>query len=270
MSRLDKCFEGLRETKQKALVPFITAGDPDAGFTLACMHKMVDAGVDIIELGVPFSDPMADGPVIQKASERALAAGMSLKGVFQIVKKFRIENQSTPIILMGYLNPIEFMGYAAFSEQAAVAGVDGVLIVDIPPEESADLLEELKKNQLASIYLLAPTSPKHRIQRVAEIASGYIYYVSLKGVTGAGNLQLDDVRNKLAEIKKQTSLPLAIGFGVKSPEIAAEIAKIGDAVVVGSALIESITNNPDNAEKAQQEIFNLLSSMRTAMDAVTQ
>jgi tryptophan synthase alpha chain len=270
VSRLEVCFKSLEASKQKALVPFITAGDPDAAFTLACMHKMVEAGVNIIELGVPFSDPMADGPVIQKASERALAAGMSLKGVLEIVKQFRTDNQTTPIILMGYLNPIEFMGYESFAQQAAQAGVDGVLTVDIPPEESAELVAAFEKNNLAAIYLLAPTSPKQRIKRVAEIASGYIYYVSLKGVTGAGNLQLDEVRAKLTEIRRETSLPLAIGFGVKSPEIAAEVARIGDAVVVGSALIECITNNPANIDDAQQDIFNLLSDMRSAMDAVTQ
>jgi len=270
VNRLENCFESLRKSKQKALVPFITAGDPNASFTLSCMHDMVNAGASIIELGVPFSDPMADGPVIQRASERALANGMSLKGVIEVVKAFRKSNQTTPVILMGYLNPIEFMGYEAFAKSAAEAGVDGVLTVDIPPEESTDLIAAYDKYDLAPIFLLSPTSNENRIRKVSAVAKGYIYYVSLKGVTGAGHLELGDVQKKIEEIKRITSLPIAVGFGVKNAEIAANIAKLGDAVVVGSALINCITDNTNDEEQGQQAIAGLLSDMRTAMDAVTQ
>ncbi len=269
MSRLDACFKALAEQNQKALVPFVTAGDPNADFTLACMHNMVKAGANVIELGVPFSDPMADGPVIQKASERALEQGMSLKGVIDIVRQFRQDDQVTPVILMGYLNPIEFMGYEAFAERAAEAGVDGVLTVDIPPEESAALLRAYDKYALAPIFLLSPTSNESRIKKVAAVAQGYIYYVSIKGVTGTGDLELSEVSDKLAEIKRHTSLPLAVGFGVKNANIAANIAKISDAVVVGSALINCITDNANDENKGQEAIAGLLAEMRTAMDAVT-
>jgi len=267
VSRIENCFKQLDATHKKALIPFITAGDPDADFTLSCMHAMVKAGANIIELGVPFSDPMADGPVIQKASERALAAGMSLNGVIAIVKKFRADDDVTPVVLMGYSNPIEFMGYETFAAKAAEAGVDGVLTVDIPPEESHDLINAYDKYNIAPIFLLSPTSAEHRIKKIVAVAKGYIYYVSLKGVTGAGHLQLDDVQKKIENIKRYTSLPLAIGFGVKNAEIAANIAKIGDAVVVGSALINRITDHLDDSSQAEQAISSLLSDMRSAMDA---
>ena len=265
MNQIKRCFDALAQQNKKALVPFITAGDPDADFTLACMHSMVKAGSNIIELGVPFSDPMADGPTIQQASERALAAGMSLEGVFEIVRKFRETDQQTAIVLMGYLNPIEFMGYKNFAEHAREAGVDGVLTVDIPPEEAADYIEQLKKQNISPIFLLSPTSTEQRIKKIAAVADGYIYYVSLKGVTGAGHLDLADVAAKLKRIKQHTSLPIAVGFGVKNAEIAAEMAKIGDAVVVGSALIERIVNDKEQANAA---IFELLSGMRDSMDSV--
>lgn len=270
MSRLEQCFKELNAANKKALVPFVTAGDPNAAFTLTCMHDMVKAGASIIELGVPFSDPMADGPVIQKASERALKEGMSLKGVIEIVRLFRETDQTTPVILMGYLNPIEFMGYETFAEKAAKAGVDGVLTVDIPPEESADLIKAYDKHDIAPIFLLSPTSNEIRIKKIAAVAKGYIYYVSLKGVTGAGNLELDEVQRKLAQIKQHTALPVAVGFGVKNAEIAANIAKIADGVVVGSALINCITHHAGDEQKGQQAISTMLSEMRTAMDAATQ
>ncbi|ORU93028.1 MAG: tryptophan synthase subunit alpha [Cycloclasticus sp. symbiont of Bathymodiolus heckerae] len=266
MNRLDNCFKALKEANKKALIPFITAGDPNKDFTLSCMHSMVEAGADIIELGVPFSDPMADGPVIQKASERALEGGMSLKGVIAIVKRFRETDQTTPVVLMGYLNPIEFMGYDAFAKAAANVGVDGALTVDIPPEESDELLAAYEKYDLSAIFLLSPTSNNIRIKKIADVAKGYIYYVSLKGVTGAGHLELDEVQKKVNEIKQITSLPLAIGFGVKNAEIAANIAKIGDAVVVGSALINCITDHSGDEEQGQQAISDLLHSMRNSMD----
>lgn len=268
MSRLESCFQALKAKNKKALIPFVTAGDPSKDFTLTCMHSMVKAGADIIELGVPFSDPMADGSVIQKASERALAKDMSLKGVMAIVEHFRKTDKTTPVILMGYLNPIEFMGYETFAKAAANAGVDGVLTVDIPPEESEDLIAAYGEYDLAPIFLLSPTSNRIRIKKIADVAKGYIYYVSLKGVTGAGHLQLDEVQKKVDEIKQITSLPLAIGFGVKNAEIAADIAKIGDAVVVGSALINCIADHTDDIKQAEQKISDLLLGMRTAMDAI--
>ncbi|ORU92777.1 MAG: tryptophan synthase subunit alpha [Cycloclasticus sp. symbiont of Poecilosclerida sp. N] len=268
MSRLDDCFAALDAANKKALIPFVTAGDPNADFTLTCMHEMVQAGANIIELGVPFSDPMSDGPVIQKASERALAAGMSLKGVIALVKQFRKTDQKTPLILMGYLNPIEFMGYERFAEKASQAGVDGVLTVDIPPEESADLIAAYEKHALAPIFLLSPTSNETRIKKIAAVAKGYIYYVSLKGVTGAGHLELGDVEQKVRQIKQHTALPIAVGFGVKNSDIAANIAKISDAVVVGSALINCITDHAGNEQHGREAIDDLLVGMRTAMDAV--
>jgi len=269
MSRLKACFKKLGENQKKALIPFITAGDPNADFTLSCMHTMVEAGADIIELGIPFSDPMADGPVIQQASERALAAGMSLKGVLAIVEKFRQKNVLTPIVLMGYLNPIEFMGYENFAKKAAKVGVDGVLTVDMPPEESEDLCKAYKKHEISPIYLLSPTSHQERIKKITQVASGYIYYVSLKGVTGSGNLELTSVSDKLDQIKQYTALPIAVGFGVKNAKTASDIARIGDAVVVGSALIERINENTKDPEKAKQAVSGLLNSMRLAMDTAT-
>ncbi len=270
MSRLDECFKSLQLSHQKALIPFITAGDPNADFTLSCMHQMVDAGASMIELGVPFSDPMADGEVIQQASERALANGMSLEGVIDIVKSFRKTNQKTPVILMGYLNPIEFMGYEVFSKAASEAGVDGVLTVDIPPEESADLIEAYARYDIAPIFLLSPTSNESRIKKVSAVAKGYIYYVSLKGVTGAGHLELEHVEQKIQQIKQLTSLPIAVGFGVKNADIAAKIAKIGDGVVVGSALINCITDHVGDERQGQQAISGLLNDMRNAMDSAIQ
>ena len=266
MNRLDHCFEQLARDGRKALIPFVTAGDPNPEFTVSCMHAMVEAGADIIELGVPFSDPMSDGPVIQRASERALAGGMNILKVIDLVRQFRARDERTPVVLMGYLNPIEFMGYASFADQIAAAGVDGELTVDMPPEESAEMLEEFKRVQVAPIFLIAPTSTDARIQKVAEVAQGYIYYVSLKGVTGAGHLDVDSIIDKLEHVKAHTKLPIGVGFGVKTPETAAKVAKISDAVVVGSALIECIVRNMTDLDQAQAEISNLLLGMRQAMD----
>lgn len=266
MNRLDQCFQNLAQQGRKALIPFITAGDPNPVFTLSCMHAMVAAGADIIELGVPFSDPMSDGPVIQRASERALQGGMNIHKVIDLVRQFRAEDATTPIVLMGYLNPIEFMGYQRFSEAAAEAGVDGVLTVDMPPEESHELVECFKQFGLSPIFLIAPTSTDERIERVSAVAKGYLYYVSLKGVTGAGHLDVDSVAQKLDQIRAHTQLPIGVGFGVKTPETAAILGKISDAVVVGSALIERIVEHIDELELAQSGIRELLSGMRRALD----
>jgi len=240
MTRLIESFKNLRTQKRAALIPFITAGDPKSFLTVPLMHAFVAAGADILELGMPFSDPMADGPVIQRASERALAAGTRLLDVLSMVKDFRRTDQQTPVILMGYLNPIETMGYDPFSTLAQSAGVDGVLIVDLPPEESTELTTIFYAKGLAPIFLLAPTSTPERIKRICEQARGYVYYVSLKGVTGSGHLDTHAVAHKLLEIRQYTDLPIGVGFGIRDAETAAKIAKISEAVIVGSALVQQI------------------------------
>lgn len=267
MSRLAATFARLAESGRKALIPFVTAGDPHSDFTLSLMHKMLKAGVDVIELGVPFSDPMADGPVIQRASERALEHKMSLKKTLAIVAEFRKTNQKTPVVLMGYLNPIEAMGYENFANAAQRADIDGVLTVDLPPEEGEQCAALLKERGIDTIFLLAPNSSDERIKKMSAIGSGYLYYVSLKGVTGAGHLNATDVENKLRQIKSITNLPVGIGFGVKDAETAKTISGLGDGVVVGSALISKIEANLDSPEHAKAEIIDLLSAMRQAMDS---
>ncbi|MDP2100603.1 MAG: tryptophan synthase subunit alpha [Methylobacter sp.] len=268
MSRLAATFEALAESGRKALIPFITAGDPKPDFTLPMMHAMVEAGVDVIELGIPFSDPMADGPVIQRASERALAHKMSLRRTLTIVSEFRRTNQHTPVVLMGYVNPIEAMGYEDFANAAQRADIDGVLTVDLPPEEAEECSALLKARGIDPIFLLAPNSSDERIKKMDAVGSGYLYYVSLKGVTGAGHLDVVDVENKLNQIRGNTGLPVAIGFGVKDAQTAKTVAGLGDGVVVGSALISKIEANLDDQERAKQDIIKLLTSMRQAMDSV--
>lgn len=268
MSRLREKFDALKNEGRKALIPFITAGDPSPEFTVPMLHSMVKAGADIIELGVPFSDPMADGPVIQKASERALANKISLHDVLAMVAEFRKEDQETPIVLMGYLNPVECVGYEKVAQKAGEVGVDGLLTVDLPPEESSELVPLLEKNGVDPIYLLAPNSTEERIKKVSRLASGYLYYVSLKGITGAGHLELSSVEDKLKQIKEITALPIGVGFGVKNAETARQIAELADGVVVGSALVGKIEQNPGAHEKAHQEIIKLLASMREAMDQI--
>ena len=260
MSRLATTFEELAKTGRKALVPFVTAGDPSPDFTVPLMHAMVEAGVDVIELGIPFSDPMADGPVIQRASERALAHKMSLRRTLEVAIEFRKTNQKTPIVLMGYLNPIEAMGYEDFANAAQRADIDGVLTVDLPPEEGIECSALLKARGIDPIFLLAPNSTDERIQKMAAAGSGYIYYVSLKGVTGAGHLNIADVETKLQQIKAHTKLPIAIGFGVKDAQTAKAIANVGDGVVIGSALISKIEANLDNPEQAHKELNALVAT----------
>ncbi|MES9962315.1 MAG: tryptophan synthase subunit alpha [Candidatus Sedimenticola sp. 20ELBAFRAG] len=267
MSRIKGRFEQLKAQGRTALVPYVTAGDPNPEVTVPLMHSMVEAGADILELGVPFSDPMADGPVIQRASERALEHHVSLRDVLDMVRRFRQKNNDTPVILMGYLNPIEIMGYEQFAEAASSAGVDGLLTVDIPPEESAQLLQALKPNGIDPIFLLAPTSTGERIKRICGAASGFVYYVSVKGITGAANLAVDEVSAKVAAIRGETDLPVGVGFGIKDPETARSVSKIADAVIVGSALVsrvEALANQPEEIAPALSE---LLSAMREAMDA---
>ncbi len=268
MSRLNSKFESMRETGRKALIPFITAGDPQPDVTVPLMHALVQAGADVLELGIPFSDPMAEGPAIQRACERALAHSISLKDVLKMVKQFREVDGETPVVLMGYLNPIEVMGYETFAKEAANAGADGVITVDLPPEEASEYLAAFGQHGLDPVFLLAPTSTEERIRRVAEVAGGFVYYVSLKGVTGASNLDMNEVKEKLTEIRKQVTLPLGVGFGIKSPEIAAAVAKEADAVVVGSALVNRIADLVDNPSEIIEVVPAFLATLREAMDAV--
>lgn len=267
MSLLQPCFASLASAKRQALIPFVVAGDPSSDYTLDLMHSLVAAGADIIELGVPFSDPMADGKIIQKASERALLGHGSLAATLAIVAKFRQSNQRTPIVLMGYLNPILSMGYTDFASQASTAQVDAVLTVDLPPEEATDYISELGKNIIDPIFLIAPNSPTARIEKITAVCRGYIYFVALKGVTGADNLDAIKVAEKVADIRQHTDLPIAVGFGVKDSASAKNIAQIADGVVVGSAFIRLIENNLDNLPKAQKQIVDLAQSMRQAMDS---
>lgn len=266
MSRIATKFKILRSQNKTALLPFVTAGDPTVETTVPLMHKLVESGADILELGVPFSDPMADGPVIQRASERALEHQVSLHDVLEMVKVFRSDDTETPVILMGYLNPIEVMGYEEFARVASEVGVDGVLTVDLPPEEGHDLVQSLRQQGLDPIFLIAPTSNSERLRMITDSASGFIYYVSLKGVTGAANLVVEKVEEKLAEIRAVTELPLGVGFGIKDENMAASMARIADAVVVGSALVSRIEENLQQPDKILDEAGDLIQRMRTAMD----
>ena len=265
MSRIAQRFASLKEQGRQALVPFVTAGDPNPQVTVPLMHAMVAAGADILELGVPFSDPMADGPVIQRASERALEHHVSLHDVLDMVRRFREQDASTPVVLMGYLNPIEVMGYDKFASDASAVGVDGILVVDIPPEEGHELLQALHKHALDQIYLLAPTSTPERIARICSAAGGFVYYVSVKGVTGASHLDLAAVEAKLAEIRAKTTLPVGVGFGIKDAATAAAVAKVADAVVVGSALVSRVEALADRPGEIAHALSEVLSGMREAM-----
>ena len=249
---------------RKALIPFITAGDPDPDLTLPLMRALVAGGADIIELGVPFSDPMADGPTIQRASERALKHGMSLRRVLDLVREFRLENGATPVVLMGYANPVEAYGAAAFVKDAQSAGVDGVLVVDYPPEECADFAAALREHLIDPIFLLAPTSTEQRFGEVAALGSGYIYYVSLKGVTGAGHLDFADVARRIPAIRARVGMPVGVGFGIRDAASARRIGAVADAVVIGSRIIEEIENSPRDQAAARVTAF--MQGIRTALD----
>ena len=264
MSKIQATFERLQAQGRKALIPFITAGDPDPALTVSLMHALVEAGSDIIELGVPFSDPMADGPTIQRASERALAKGVSLRQVLEMVANFRADNNETPVVLMGYANPIEAMGVETFAAAAFDAGVDGVLVVDYPPEESADFAKAMQANALDPIFLLAPTSTAARIALVAELASGYVYYVSIKGVTGSAQLDVAAVAARIPEIHAATSVPVGIGFGIRDAATAGAIARFADAVVVGSRIIEEIEQS--TADNVCQKVHTLVAGLRRGVD----
>jgi len=266
MNRISACFENLRRSGRKALIPFITAGDPEPAATLPLLRALVRGGADLIELGVPFSDPMADGPVIQRSSERALKHAVSLRDVLAIVKTFRETDSHTPIILMGYLNPVEIMGYRTFAAQAHEAGVDGVLLVDLPPEESEALQAELKRFDLDQVFLLSPTTSDERLDEICTRASGFLYYVSLKGVTGSDRLNIEDVAGRIAHIRDRTTLPVGVGFGIKDSASARAVAGFSDAVIIGSALVERIGLFSGGLEGLLAEVTDFLSQLRSALD----
>jgi tryptophan synthase alpha chain len=265
MSRIAARFEGLRAAKRKALIPYITAGDPYPALTVPLMRALVEAGADILELGVPFSDPMADGPVIQRSGERALKHGVGLSDVLKLSTEFRKQDSQTPVVLMGYANPVEAMGTAKFVAATREAGIDGVIVVDYPPEECGDFAQLLRANDIDPVFLLAPTSSDKRIHDVARVGSGYIYYVSLRGVTGAAHLDLAEVTSRIPKIRAATKLPIGVGFGIRDAESARRVAQTADAVVIGSRIIQEI--EAGKAEQAITRVKNFLLPIRKALDA---
>ncbi|WP_137937843.1 tryptophan synthase subunit alpha [Chitinivorax sp. B] len=264
MSRIDSRLNALHQQQRKALIPYITAGDPTAALTVPLMHALAAAGADILEIGVPFSDPMAEGPVIQRAMERALANKVSLRDVLAMVAEFRQRDVDTPVVLMGYANPVEAMGYEMFAQQAAAAGVDGLLTVDFPPEEASGLVEILDRHGIAPIFLLAPTTPESRIEVVGKMARGYVYYVSLRGVTGAGNLDMSEVAARLPLLRKHIKLPIGVGFGIRDGKTARAVAEVADAVVIGSRLVQEIESAGER--DAVESIGKLVKDIREAID----
>lgn len=266
MSRIGETFQRCRGQGRKALISFITAGDPSPAATVPLLHTLVENGVDILELGVPFSDPMAEGPVIQAACERALIHQINIPKVLEMVREFRKTNQHTPVILMGYLNPIEVMGYERFAQVASEAGVDGVITVDLPPEEGSACNQALIAHGLDPILLVAPTTSAVRLQRICDAARGFIYYVSLKGVTGADKLEVGSVQERLAAIRRCTQLPVAVGFGIRDAAAAAAVASVADAVVVGSALVKLVAEHQHDLPRMRQVIGDFVAGLRQAMD----
>ncbi|MEH6470584.1 MAG: tryptophan synthase subunit alpha [Halopseudomonas sp.] len=266
MSRIQTCLQSLKDQGRKALIPYVTAGDPQPGVTVGLMHALVGAGADIIELGIPFSDPMADGPVIQLACERALSHGTRLVDVLAMVKEFRQRDDSTPVVLMGYLNPIEAIGYESFLQQASQSGVDGVLTVDLPPEEASDFCAGLQRHQLDAIFLIAPTTTAERIEKICQASSGYVYYVSVKGVTGSSELDVDAVAKNVNNIRQYSNLPVGVGFGIRDSVSAAAVAKVADGVIVGSVLVNKIAELQQQPEQIPAAVAEIIASMRAAMD----
>ena len=264
MSRIQTKFDKLKQHKRKALIPFFTAGDPNPQLTVPLLHALVEAGADVIELGVPFSDPMADGPTIQRSSERALKHGVSLHDVLDMVAIFRSKDVCTPIVLMGYGNPIEAMGWEHFARRCAEVGVDGVLTVDFPPEESHEAFGHLQRHGIDPIFLLAPTTNDERIAKVAKQARGYVYYVSLKGVTGAGNLDLSEIERKMPQLKKHITLPIGVGFGIRDAATALAVAKLCDGVVVGSRIVQEMENSTE--QNVIANVSKLVKELRLAVD----
>ena len=265
MSRIQTTFNTLKQQGKKALIPYITAGDPHPDYTVDLMHTMVKHGADMIELGVPFSDPMADGPVIQRASERALIHKVGLTKVLELVKKFRETNQVTPIILMGYANPIEAIGPLVFADRSKEADIDGVITVDYPPEECGDFVKELRLRDIDPIFLLSPTTEPARVELIVKQASGFVYYVSLKGVTGAANLDIVEVAERVASIRKQTNLPVGVGFGIRDAATAKATAGVADAVVVGSRIVQVIEASNDT--NLLSNVADLMTELKAAVNA---
>tara|TARA_B100000767_G_scaffold79504_2_gene76206 strand:- start:2851 stop:3678 length:828 start_codon:yes stop_codon:yes gene_type:complete len=266
LSRISKKFKNLKSENKTCLISYITAGDPSISDSLSIMNTLVNSGTDIIELGVPFSDPMADGPTIQRACERALSQNTSCVDIFELVKKFRKDNNDIPIVLMGYLNPIERMGYELFAKLANEAGVDAVLVVDLPHEEAKELITIFKKYNLESIFLIAPNTKIARIKEISKYASGFLYYVSLKGVTGAATLDVEKTTEQLKFIKEAIELPLAVGFGIKDVETAKILSNTADAIVIGSAIVNIIEKEQDNKSKANNDIMKLMNPIRLKLD----
>lgn len=266
MSRIAQRFADLRAAGRKGLVPYVAAGDPEPAITVPLLHALARAGADVIELGVPFSDPMADGPVIQRATERAIRQGVGLRQTLAFVSEFRKTDRTTPIVLMGYANPIERMGRQQFADAARAAGVDGVLVVDYPPEECEDFAAGMRRAGIDPIFLLAPTSTDERIEEVARHAAGYIYYVSLKGITGAGHLDVSSVAAKLPLIRRHTAVPVGVGFGIRDAASAVAVAQVADAVVIGSRLIQEMESTP--RERAVSAVEALVGEIRRALDAM--
>lgn len=269
MTRLDRRFATLRRDGRKALVPFITSGDPGLDATVPVMHALVAAGADVIELGVPFSDPMADGPVIQQASERAIARGAGLSHAIDSVREFRKQDADTPVVLMGYLNPIEIRGAQAFADEAADAGVDGVLLVDLPPEEAGPFREAFAAKGVALIWLASPTTDAKRLAMLNQIAEGYLYYVSYAGVTGANHLSTSDAGARLDTIRAECPVPVLAGFGIKDAASAAAMGQSADGVVVGSALVAALAESPDPVQAAERASA-FLRPLRAALDGESQ
>jgi tryptophan synthase alpha chain len=266
MSRIQQRLADLQSQQKKALIPYITAGDPQPDVTVPAMHAMVSAGADLLEVGVPFSDPMADGPVIQAACERALKHHVTLHKVLDMVREFRQYDTHTPVILMGYLNPIEVWGYTDFATAAAAAGVDGMLTVDMPPEEAAGFSAAMKDAAIDTIFLLAPTSDESRMQKVSELASGFIYYVSFKGVTGANQLDISSVAAKLKELRRHTTLPVGVGFGIRDAETAGQVSRIADAVVVGSVLVSQVADLAESPDSIPAALAATVAELRAGID----
>ena len=266
-ARINATFASLREQGRTAVIPYIACGDPFADATVDILLALAAGGADVIELGVPFSDPMADGPVIQRSSERALAQGVTLRDVLAMTAEFRSTNSKTPVVFMGYANPIEAMGQAVFAQAAADAGVDGVLVVDYPPEEAVEFSALLIGHGLAPIFMLSPTTPSSRIAAVARLARGYVYYVSLKGVTGAANIDTADVAEKLAAIRRHVTIPIGVGFGIRDGASARAVGNVADAVVIGSALVQAIADAGSAPGAQAVAARTWLQSIRSALDA---
>ncbi len=266
-NRLVQCFTRLKDDEQKALVTYVTAGYPAPAQTVEILHSLVEGGADVIELGLPFSDPMADGPVIQQASEQALAAGTTTATVLELVREFRGRDDRTPVVIMTYLNPVEAMGYEQFTVQAAAAGVDGLLVVDLPPEEADDLRSQLNDHELCEIFLIAPTTSSERLDMIDRYASGFVYYVSVKGVTGSGEINIDEVAGQVEEIKRHTDLPIGVGFAIHDAATAGRVAAISDAVIIGSAILNRI-GQVAGADRPNDELASFIGDLRKAIDTV--